>query len=65
MLDGGLVARSCASMSIMFVIEPNICSTKTIRDIQCLGQGCFATAGDDGNLIVWQVPKPLIDNQTS
>jgi len=61
MLSGGVVARSCGTMSVLFVIESQVCNTLSVWAIRDLGQSCFATGGDDGNLLVWQVMKPLQD----
>lgn len=61
LLDGSIVARSCASMNILFVLDASICRTKAVWSITNLGQSCFATGGDDGNLIVWKVERALVD----
>jgi len=61
MVSGGIVARTCSTMSVVFVIDSQFCNTQTVWAIRDLGQSCFATGGDDGNLLVWKVMKPLQD----
>lgn len=61
LLDGGIVVRSCVTMNILFVLDNSICHTKAVWAITSLGQSCFATGGDDGNLVAWRVDKPLMD----
>lgn len=55
MLDGGIVARSCSTMNVLFVIDTSICNTKSVWAIASLGRSCFASGGEDGKLIIWQV----------
>ena len=55
MLDGVIIARSCATMNVLFVIDQSICNTQSVWAITSLGRSCFATGGEDGKLIVWQV----------
>jgi WD40 repeat protein len=60
--DGRLVVISCRSMSIILVIDAVICSSLAVNSIAVLGGSRFLTAGDDGQLIVWQVEKALLDS---
>jgi WD40 repeat protein len=62
LLDGGIAVRSCGSMNILFFLDSSICHTKAVWSIANLGQSCFATGGDDGNLIVWRIEHALVDN---
>lgn len=48
-------------MNILFVLDASICRTKAVWSITNLGQSCFATGGDDGNLIVWKIERALVD----
>jgi len=57
--DGWILARSCATMSLIFRVDASICRTETVWSIIDLGRSCFATAGDDKQLICWQVAGPL------
>ena len=63
LLDGCIVVRSCSSMNILFTIDSSICRTTAVWSINNLGQSCFATGGDDGNLIVWRIEQALQDKQ--
>jgi WD40 repeat protein len=62
LMDGSIAVRSCASLSLLFVIPNSVCSTQTTWALQPLGQSCFASAGDDGQLIVWKIERPLLDS---
>jgi hypothetical protein len=48
-------------MNLLFIINQSVCRTKAIWSFADLGQSCFGTAGDDGNIIVWKVSSPLLD----
>jgi hypothetical protein len=61
MLDGSIVARSCVTMNVLFLIDSTFLQTQSIWAIASLGQSCFVTGGEDSNLILWQVKKPLND----
>ena len=67
LLDGRIILRSCATMNILFAINNNLLPsnvhTKAVWSIVSLGVGssCFATGGDDGQLVVWRVSTALID----
>lgn len=62
-IDGSIVLRSCATMTKIMVLDPSICYSKTIWSFANLGQSCFASAGDDGNIVVWNVLKAITDGQ--
>lgn len=61
LLDGNIVLRSCITLKILFVVDSGICFTKAIWSIASLGQSCFATGTDDGNVIVWRIQHALTD----
>ena len=61
LLEGTIVVRSCQSMKILFMLDQSICHTKAIWSIVDLGQSCFGTGSDDGNIVVWKVPSALVD----
>lgn len=60
--NGTIVVRSCASMNILFKLESTICRTRTVWSIKSLGHSCFASGGDDGQMIMWQVRTQLQDS---
>lgn len=62
LVDGSIAVRSCASLSLLFVIPSATCGTQTVWALEPLGQSCFASAGDDGQLIVWKIERPLMDS---
>ena len=59
LLDGRIVARSCTTMNILFVIDSAVCQTRGVWSILPLGQSCFATGGDDCSVVVWRLERPL------
>lgn len=59
--DGRLAVISCRTMNIIMVIDAVICSTLAVNTINVIGGSRFLTAGDDGQVIVWQVEKALVD----
>lgn len=61
LLEGSIVVRSCQSMKILFSLDHTICHTKAIWSIVDLGQSCFGTGSDEGNIIVWKVGAALVD----
>ena len=63
LVDGNIVVRSCVSMGILFNLEHTICNTLCVWAITPLGHNCFATGGDDGQLIVWRVLQEQIPDQ--
>ena len=64
LLDGSIVGRFCASMNLVFIIIGSICASQAIWSIESLGQSCFAVGSDDGQLIVWKIEQPLIEQPT-
>jgi WD40 repeat protein len=63
--DGSITIRSCVSMGILFNLEHTICNTKCIWAIIPLGHNCFATGGDDGQLLVWRVFQDQIPDTSA
>lgn len=61
LMDGTIVVRSCVSMKILFCLDQSICHTKTIWSIVDLGQSCFGTGSDEGNIVVWKINSALVD----
>ena len=53
--NGSISARSCLTMKLLFFVEAVVCKTRNIRRIMDVGKSCFATTGDDGNVIVWSI----------
>ena len=55
-IDGSIVIRACSSLQLLVSLDgPNT----PVWSLAALGQSCFASGGDDGNLIVYQVLKAL------
>jgi len=61
--DGRIVIISCRTMKILYTIDSIICTTTTVNCIVSIGSNRFISVGDDGQLIIWQVDKLLIDTQ--
>ena len=61
--DGRFNIISCRSMTILLLIDASVCTTLAVNTITTLGSSRFLTGGDDGQLIVWQVEKPLLDTE--
>lgn len=61
--DGRLNIISCRSMTVLLQIDSSIFATQAVNVILSLGGSKFLTGGDDGQLIIWQVDKPLLDTQ--
>lgn len=61
--DGRINIISCRSMTVLLCIDAVICGTQAVNSIQSLGSSRFLTAGDDGQIIIWQADKPLLDPQ--
>jgi WD40 repeat protein len=59
MLDGELRVRSLLSMQLLFVIKGYFFNIQCITKIVDIGSSCFATASQDGQLVVWNVSLPL------
>jgi len=58
--DGWILARSCATMNLIFRIDQSFCRTGTVWSIVDLGRmSCFASGGEDKQLICWNVSIPL------
>jgi hypothetical protein len=54
--NAGFVLRSCATMSMLFAINPTAVGlTSSVQTLANLGMQCFASAGDDGVVAVWRV----------
>jgi WD40 repeat protein len=64
LVDGSIAVRSCATLSLLFVIPSATCGTSTVWALEPLGQSCFASGGDDGQLIVWKIEMPLMDSSS-
>ena len=62
LLDGSIWIRSCLTMNLLVVIESSIAYNQAAWSIEPLGQSCFASATDDGQLIVWKIEKQLIES---
>ena len=62
LVNGTMVIRSCSSMNILFKLESTICRTSCIWSIVSLGHSCFASGGDDGQMIMWRVLTPMTDS---
>lgn len=58
--DGRISIIACSTMTIIHVIDAVICSTTAVNSIISIGGSKFLSAGDDGQLIIWQTDKPLI-----
>lgn len=65
LLDGSIWIRSCSTMNLLVVIESSIAYNQAAWKIEPLGQSCFASATDDGQLIVWKIEKPIVENPPS
>ncbi len=62
LMDGRIMIRSCATMALFFVIEASVANTRTVWGFVDMGdEAHFASAGDDGSLIVWNVGVPLME----
>jgi WD40 repeat protein len=62
--NAGFVMRSCATMAILFVISPSAVGIgNSVQAFANLGLGCFASAGDDGNVAVWRIAIPIVEPQ--
>ena len=61
LLDGNIVIRSCTTMKILFNLDQSICHLKAVWTIVDLGQSCFGTGSDDGNIVVWKIGSALAD----
>lgn len=61
LIDGWIFIRSCVSLQVLLQLDSSICSTTTVWSIASLGQSCFASGGEDGQLLIWQVLNPLKD----
>ena len=61
--NGTIIVRSCASMGILFKLENTICRTQCVWAIKSLGHSCFASGGDDGQMVMWRVLSPMQDSQ--
>lgn len=61
LLEGTIVIRSCVSMKVLFYLDQSISRTKAIWSIVDLGQSCFGTGSDDGNIVVWKINSALAD----
>lgn len=61
LLDGTIVVRSCVTMKVLFQLDNSICRSLAIWSIADLGQSCFATGSDDGNIVLWKVSTALVD----
>ena len=63
LFDGRIVVRSCATMAILFTIPSSTFNTRAVWGLVTIpNSGCFASGGDDGQLIIWQVRGPLVDS---
>jgi len=63
--DGRIVLRSCASMAILFTIPSNVFNCRAVWGLVNIpNSGCFASSGEDGQLVIWQVSGPLQDAAT-
>ena len=63
LFDGRIILRSCSTMNILFTVPSNVYNTRAVWSIVAIpNSGCFATGGDDGQLIIWQVRGPLADS---
>jgi hypothetical protein len=61
LLDGRIMVRSSVTLATFFVIDANICNTRTVWGIVSCGDGThFVSSGDDANVILWSIPVPLI-----
>ena len=65
LLDGAIWIRSCVTMNFLIVVDASIAYNQAAWKIEPLGQSCFASATDDGQLIVWKIEKPIVENATS
>lgn len=59
--DGSIWIRSCTTMNLLVIIESSIAYNQATWAIEPLGQSCFASATEDGQVIVWKIEKQLIE----
>lgn len=52
-------------MNLLIVIDSSIAYNQAAWKIEPLGQSCFASATDDGQLIVWKIEKPIVESPPS
>ena len=48
-------------MNLLVVIESSIAYNQATWAIEPLGQSCFASATEDGQVIVWKIEKQLLE----
>ena len=52
-------------MNLLLVIESSIAYNQAAWALEPLGHSCFASATEDGQVIVWRLEKQLVENGTS
>lgn len=59
--DGKFMFISCKTMQLVNSLDSNALNTTAVNSIISLGNNQFISAGDDGQLIVWQIEKAFKD----
>lgn len=64
--DGRIVIRSCTTMALLLTLDSSIsqCNGAVWAVTDLGGQSCFASGGDDGKVIMWQVRSALNDGSS-
>lgn len=61
--NGTISVRSCQNlavgMQLLFFIDSGVCKTKNIKAIASLGGSFFASTGEDGNVVIWQINSQI------
>ena len=63
LFDGRILIRSCTTMALLVSLDSSIslCNGAVWSVSDLGGQSCFATGGDDGKVIMWQLQLALKD----
>ena len=63
LFDSRIVIRSCSTMALLLTLDSSIslCNGSVWSVVDLGGQSCFASGGDDGKVIMWQVQSALND----
>jgi hypothetical protein len=57
--DGRIVVRN-ANMAVLFTLEnQSLHHNGPVQSIEDCGPGTFATAGDDGYVVMWSMPDAI------